>query len=142
MSRARYIDGREPKVRGLAGCPTAGTLVGALPDIAGPVTVIIVEGLADALTARLIWPDAVVLGAHGAGRMALIAGHAARRVRLVGGRLGLGCHADDAGESATERAGRAAIAVGLRLGVDLAVIDHGDAKDLNDAWRAGWRPAP
>lgn len=138
----RRLAGREPKVWGLADCPTKGTMVGSLRAITGAVPAIVVEGLADALTAALAWPTAVVLGAHGAGRMALIAEHAARRVRLAGGRLWLGCHADDAGESATERAGRAAIAVGLRFGVDLSLIDHGEAPDLNDAWCAGWRPSP
>lgn len=129
-----------PKVLGLKGCPTRGTMVGALASIVGPVTVILVEGLADALTAAIGWPGAVVLGAHGAGRMELIGQHAARRVKIAGGRLWLGCHADEAGERAAIAAGLAAKRIGLVFERDLFVIDHGDTPDLNDAWRAGWRP--
>lgn len=136
----RRLPGREPKVRGLADCPTAGTLVGALPELESGRDVVVVEGVFDALTARLAWPSAVVLGAHGAGNLPKVAAAAATPVRARGGRLLLVPHADDAGERFAVTAGRAALAGGMRLHHDLIVVDLGGEKDLNDAWRAGWRP--
>jgi hypothetical protein len=44
-----------------------------------------------------------------------------------------------AGERGAIRAGHAARAAGLRLHVDLVVVDV-DAKDLTEAWCRGWRP--
>ena len=129
----------DPKVLGLKDCPTAGTLLGKLADIAGAVDVVVVEGVADSLTAALAYPAGVVLGAHGASQLAKVAEQAARRVKLAGGRMLLGVHADDAGERAALAAARAARAVGLRLHHELVLIEHHE-KDLNDAWRTGWRP--
>jgi hypothetical protein len=136
----RRAPGAEPKVLGMKACPTAGTFIDALPLIVAGRDVVLVEGLFDSLTARIAWPDAVVLGAHGAGNIERIARAAAPRVKLAGTRLVLVPHSDEAGATAMAAAGLAAHAAGLRLrGGTLVVVDCG-AKDLNDAWRAGWRP--
>lgn len=136
----RRAPGAEPRFLGSTGCPTAGTFVDALPAIASGRDVVLVEGMFDSLTARLAWPEAVVLGAHGAGNVEKIGAAAAKRVKLAGARLVLVPHRDEAGATAMAAAGLAAHAAGLRLrDGTLAVIDSG-AKDLNDAWRDGWRP--
>lgn len=126
------------KVRGLAGCPTLGTFGHALSDIVGPRDVVLVEGMFDALSALSIWPDVVVLGAHGAGNVAKLGLHAARRASLAGGRLILVPHADTAGQNAMRDAGVAAVGVGLRLRRDLFVLQL-DTKDLNDSLQAHGR---
>jgi len=130
----------EPKILGLSGCPTSGTLGGRIRDIDGKATVTIVEGVIDTLTAIQLWPDHVVLGAHGAGRMARIAEVAAPIIRARGGRLVLVPDGDDVGQRCAVRAGEAAIAAGLVMDETLVVLDLGAHKDLNDAHRAGWKP--
>lgn len=143
----RLLSPREgfPKVLTLPGCPATGTLVGALPDIVHGRDVVLVEGITDALAACLAWPTAVVLGANGAGRLPRIAAAAAPRVKLAGARLLLVPDDDEVGQRSMIEAGRAAIAAGLVYRRTLRVVeDYGadtDAKDLADAWRAGWRPA-
>lgn len=137
--RRRIGDG-EPKVLGLRACPTLGTFVDAVADIEHQRDVVLVEGMFDALTARLAWPAAVVLGAHGANNLPKIAAAAAKRIKLAHARLLLVPHNDAAGVKAMTAAGRAAMAAGLRLDRELVVVDVGHVKDLNDAWRAGWRP--
>ncbi len=99
----RRVDGGEPKVRGLSECPTAGTFVDCVADIVHGRDVVLVEGLFDALTARLAWPNAVVLGAHGAGNIGRIAESAVRRIELAGARLLLVPHADEAGDRSNAR---------------------------------------
>ncbi len=134
-----------PKVRGLAGCPTAGTLTGAITAIGAGLDVVACEGLADALAARLAWPGAVVLGAHGAENYAAIVRVAAPLVAAAGGGRLLLCVDDDA---AGLRAGLdgvlAAVAAARNAGRDLArmveVVDLAEHHDLADAYAAGWRP--
>jgi hypothetical protein len=135
----RRIDGGEPKVFGLKGCPTAGTFVDAIADITHGRDVVLVEGVFDALTARLAWPEHVVLGAHGAGRIPTIAAAAVKRCRVARVSLLLVPHADEAGTQNMIAAGRLALAAGLTYGRSLHVIDP-EALDLNDAWCRGWRP--
>jgi hypothetical protein len=139
VTRRRVVVGDEPKVLGMAGCQSAGTFVDAVADITHGRDVVLVEGLFDALTARLAWPDAVILGGHGATNIPKIAAAAVPRIRLARTRLLLVPHADDAGEQSMIAAGRFALAAGLRHGADLLVVDC-EAKDLNDGWCAGWRP--
>lgn len=132
-----------PKVLTLAGCPSIGTMVHALPDIVHGRDVVLVEGLTDALCASLAWPNAVVLGANGAGRLPRIAAAAASRVKLAGVRLLLAPDDDEVGARAMIEAGTAAVNAGLVLHRNLRVVDCGadtDAKDLADAWQRGWRP--
>lgn len=132
--------GDGPKVLGLRGCPTAGTLVGRVPDIAAGALVVVCEGVADSLAATLAWPRAVVLGAHGANRYPLVAGLAAARLVAVGGgRLALSVDDDDTGRTAGERAIEAIADTGLDLAA-VEVIELDEAHDLADAWRDGWRP--
>lgn len=134
-----------PKVRGLTGCPTPGTLAGAVTAIAAGVDVVLCEGLADALAASLAWPGALVLGAHGAENYAAIARVAALAVATAGAaRLRLCVDADAPGMRAGLAAVQAAIAAGRAAGRDLVrmveVVDLADHHDLADAYAAGWRP--
>lgn len=125
----------EPKTPGLPACPTAGTLVGSLIALRGDV--VVTEGLMDTLTAQIAWPDATVLGAHGASNLAAIV----RAVSpLITGRLLLVPHNDKAGREACSIAGRAAVDAGLSPSTGNLVIVSHHHKDLNDAWRGGWKP--
>lgn len=128
-----------PKVLGLAGCPTTGTLVGRIQDVSRGVVVMLVEGVFDALTAVLLWPDRVVLGAHGAGRLPAIAAAVSPRIAADHGTLVLVPHDDETGERWAVRAGEVALTVGLVMDATLRVLELRH-KDLNDALRAGWKP--
>ena len=131
----------DPKTPGLPECPTLGTLLGSLVDVCSTRPVIVVEGVADALTAALAWPRGVVLGAHAAGNLPEVTRAAARAVVAARSRMLLVPHNDAAGYTRSGEAGRIAIEVGLSIGAGtLVIVKHG-AKDLNDAWRDGWRPA-
>ena len=131
----------EPKTPGLPRCPTAGTMLGTLGDITPGRIVVVTEGVADTITAALAWPGAVILGAHGACNLLSLTRAAAPRVLAAGGRMLLVPHNDDTGRAAVVDAGAAALGAGLSIRTgSLCVIKHGE-KDLNDAWRGGWRPA-
>lgn len=132
----------EPKTPGLAACPTAGTFINAVCQIRPGLDVVITEGVMDSLTARLVWPRAIVLGAHGAGNLPKIAQAAVKAIVDAGVRLLLVPHQDRAGIDAACKAGTIAAEAGLsqRKG-SLVIVDHG-SKDLNDAWRCGWRAYP
>lgn len=129
-----------PKTLGLTGCPTLGALVGNVDHIRIGSDVVVCEGVIDTLTAALAWPHALVFGAHGALRMPDIAHEVSRRTRKARGRFYLCVHADKTGERYAEEAGLLAMQAGLALDRDLLLVDHGDAKDLNEAWQQGWRP--
>jgi hypothetical protein len=139
----RNLPGTEPKVSGKRACPTLGTFARSLADIVGGRDVVIVEGVVDAVTACLVWPEAVVLGAHGAANIPKLTPHVAKRVALARTRLYLVPHLDAAGLGAVHAAVRAAIGCGLALGTSLHVLSvrAGETrfKDLNEAWCAGWR---
>lgn len=128
----------EPKTPGLSQCPTAGTLVGSLLAV-GPVTVV-TEGMIDTLTAPLAWRDATVLGAHGAHNLAAIVRAAAPLVARRGGKMVIAPHNDAAGIAACAVAGQAAVDAGLDVRAGSLEFASYPAKDLNDAWRQGWRP--
>lgn len=142
--RRRRVPGDGPKVIGLEACPTAGTLVGHLQQIEPGGTTVIVEGVIDALTAAQSWPDATVLGAHGVSRYAMIGIVAAPRVARSGGRLLLVVHDDppraDGSPSVAQVALAESIAAAREANCPYEVVDLGGSKDLNDAWRTGWRP--
>lgn len=129
---------------GINGCSTAGTMVNALPEITDQARdVIIAEGLADALTAKVAYHHlgALVLGAHGAGNLEKIVRMAAPRVSAARGRLRIAPHRDRAGYAEAMRAAQAATKAGLSTHRGtLEIVDTG-AKDLNEAWCAGWRAA-
>lgn len=131
--------GDRPKVLVRKGTTTRGTMVDSVADIAHGRDVVIVEGVMDALTARLAWPRAVVLGANGAGNLAGVASSAIARIKLARTRLFLVPHDDEPGVSAMTSAGSIALGAGLQIGAQLRVINFSDP-DLNAAWCAGWRP--
>lgn len=136
--RRRMPELGEPKTPGLPACPTAGTLVGSLVHLAGEV--VVTEGMIDTVTAKLAWPKASVLGAHGAGNLASIVRAVAPMVSASQARLLLVPHNDDAGRENFTMAAIAAVEAGLSVERNtLAIVRHGE-KDLNDAWRRGWRP--
>lgn len=130
----------DPKVVGLSGCPTAGTLCGRVADIDGSANVIIAEGVVDTLTAIQLWPGRVVLGAHGAGRMTAIAETVAPLVAAKGCKLVLVPDGDDVGQRCAIRAGEAALAAGLEMDKTLIVVELDAHPDLNAAYAAGWKP--
>jgi hypothetical protein len=131
----------EPKTPGLYQCPSAGTFINAVRDIARGRDVVITEGVMDSLTARLAWDGATVLGAHGAANMPKVARIAAPVVAKAQTRLIVVAHRDSRGFDCAIDACRYAVEAGLsvRRG-SLQILKHGE-KDLNDAWRRGWRPS-
>ncbi|HEX4455692.1 MAG TPA: hypothetical protein VH143_32750 [Kofleriaceae bacterium] len=122
-----------------AGGTTRGTLCGRIQDIGADDT-IVVEGVADTLTAIQLWPAATVLGAAGAGQLAAVVEAAAPAVRTNGGRLVLVPDDDDVGIRCAANAVIAARHAGLVLERTIELIDLGEHHDLNDAHRAGWEP--
>jgi hypothetical protein len=135
-------DGRGVKAPTLTGCHGNGTMANAIDSIRDDRDIVITEGIADTITALAAWIDGTVLGANGIGTLPAIIDRAARAAREHRGRLVLVPHADEKrqGEQAMIPSARHALGAGLRLGADLVVINLGGAKDLNDAWCAGWRP--
>lgn len=132
--------GDRPKVLVRKGTTTRGTMVDAISSIVYPRDVVLVEGVMDALTARLAWPHATVLGANGAGNLAAIARASIARIKLARTRLLLVPHDDEPGVRAMSEAGLVALGAGLELATgQLRVIDLPEP-DLNAAWCAGWRP--
>lgn len=132
----------EPKTPGLWNCPSAGTLVNSIKEVSRNPgrDVVLTEGVFDSITATLAWPHALVLGAHGAGNLAKVARMAAPEIAKSKGRMFLVPHGDDRGFHGSLEAAQIAITCGLSMrSQTLHVIDVG-AKDLNDAWRSGWRP--
>lgn len=124
----RRWDGGEPRVRGLDGGPTLGSFGPGLGD--GDGFVVVVEGWADYLSARVLWPSRVVLGAHGCVRIPDVAQLAA----VIAKRLGQGVlfvpHPDQAGHTGANDG----IAQVMRAGVseeDIEVYEPGDG-DLNN----------
>ena len=120
------------KVRGLTACGTTGTFgdFRKLSETNGPVMV--VEGITDWLTARQLWPDRLVLAAHGAGRVPWIC--EAIAPELVGQKRALIIvpDRDQAGEDAARKAIEAACKAGLsRPDMSLAILPD-EGNDLND----------
>jgi Toprim domain-containing protein len=128
------------KALGMRGAPTSGVLVGDVDQIVDEQRdAVVCEGVADALAACLMWPFAVVCGAHGAGRLAEVAAEVAPRCRHAGTRLHLVADADVTGFKAGVKAAEAAIAAGLHPGFDLVEVDLEGAKDLAELWQRRWR---
>jgi phage/plasmid primase-like uncharacterized protein len=134
----RRICDEDPKVLGLKDCPTAGTMGARVRDISDKAITIIVEGVADSWTAMTAWPDATVLGAHGAGNLPKVAEAARTRLARATGRIVIVPHRDHAGAQATA-AVRSRLVDGGVATARIAVLELA-YKDLNDAWLAGWRP--
>ena len=130
----------DDRFRPLTGLWAQGTYVGSLDEIGPSRDVVLVEGFCDALTAALAWPTAIVLGARSASDLPTIARYAAPFVARHGVRLLVISHRDDAGFNAARAAIAEAHNAGLRLvSGTIGVIKHPES-DLNDSWRAGWRP--
>ncbi len=131
----------EPKTPGLYQCPTAGTLINSITQIAPEQDVVLTEGVMDSITARLAWGTAIVLGAHGAANMPKVARIAAPMIAKAQARMLVVPHRDRRGFDCAADACRFAVEAGLsvRRGT-LQIVNHGQ-KDLNDAWRLGWRPS-
>ena len=131
------------KVVGLKHCPTDGSLIGAIADFdSDSVEVILTEGVFDTLAAMLIRPTALVLGAHGAGRLEKIANAIAPKVAAINGTLFVVPHADGGtGEREMAKAVRAAVRAGLAVDESLVLVDVAPHKDLAEAVRGrtwGW----
>ncbi len=129
----------DPKVRGLTGCINKGTMVDRVTDIVDGKDVVICEGIMDSLTARLAYPNATILGAHGAGNLPDVAKFAAIKLARKSGRLIIFYDNDDAGRRAANDAIHDALAQGLPK-ARIATPLLGGCKDLNEAWLEGWRP--
>jgi hypothetical protein len=131
----------EPKTPGLRDCPTLGTFINAVCQIEHERDVVLTEGVMDSITARLAWRYAIVLGAHGASNLPTIASAIAPVIVNVKTRLIIVPHRDRRGLEESYAAGSAALAAGLSIGRGTLQIVKLPDKDLNDAWRHGWRPA-
>lgn len=135
-----YAPTSDDRFRPLAGLWAQGTYLGALADVGPGRDVVLVEGAADSITAALAWPTSIVLGARSASDLPTIARYAAPLVARHGVRLLVVSHRDNAGFNAARAAITEAHSAGLRLtSGTIGVIKHLGA-DLNDSWRAGWRP--
>lgn len=98
------------------GSQVAGSaLVGHLGDLDRCRVGVLVEGLADSLVARLLWPDAAIFGAPGAGQLEGIAKAIAPAIAAKGGILILVPDNDEVGTRAGALAVIAAQAAGLEL---------------------------
>ncbi|MBZ0236386.1 MAG: hypothetical protein K8M05_28920 [Deltaproteobacteria bacterium] len=129
-----------PKVLGLRGCTTLGTLVGSVADVGEGLDIAVVtEGVADTLAAIAAWPTCAVVGAHGARRITDVVEAVAPRLARVQGWLLLVPHADGGvGEQATVDAVRVAMRSGLTLDGSIQFVDVLPSKDLAEAvQRAG-----
>lgn len=135
---------KDDRFRPLPGLWGMGTYVNPIADI-DDRAVVLAEGFFDSITAALAWPTARAIGARSASDLPMIARHVAAHVaQRRGARMLLVPHRDDAGLAAASAACAAAQDAGLRLRAGtLCIVKHGtaDLNDLNDAWRAGWRPS-
>ena len=132
----RSLPGREPrpgqKIVNVFGCPTLGTFgrLGDVPKRSGDV--LILEGIADYLSALVLWPHRASLGAHGAARLPHVAEWAAAQILDTDRALRFVPHADAAGMDARKKAARAAMDIGLPRSRVRALDISGRGGDLND----------
>ena len=107
---------RDAKLICSPGSQVAGSaLVGHLGDLGRSRVAVLVEGLADSLVARVLWPDAAIFGAPGAGQLEGIATAVAPEVAKRAGILILVPDNDEVGTRGGARAVIAAQAAGLEL---------------------------
>jgi hypothetical protein len=98
---------------------------------------VIVEGLMDWLSARVLWPTRLILGAHGAGRLPDVAEIAAPVA--VGRGVVVIPHDDDAGKRYADRAYVALVKGGVPSeDIEIGIVEAG-CNDLNDELRRGRR---
>jgi len=143
------------KLMAQPGSQTSGaSLLGRLAHLEKTRIAVIVEGLADTLVARMLWPDAAVFGAPGSAQLEAIAKAVAPVVVEKRGILLLVADRDSVGIKNTTLAAVAAMKAGLEevehakqsdeaklqlvdLGRNLADQRH---HDLADAWKCSrWR---
>ena len=132
--------GDGPKCPGLTGCPGRGTLVGRLSTVLPGRRIVITEGVCDSLAAVLAWPGALVLGAHSWIHLEAIGQAVAKLV--FNPEVFIVPHRDPPTKDAPLGVGyKGAHAAALHL-TDKANVKliYLEAKDLADAWKAGWRP--
>lgn len=139
----RKVDpGDGPKCPGLSGAPSRGTLVGRL-DLARPgCRIVITEGVMDSLAAVLAWPGAIVLGAHSWIHLEAIGQAVAKLV--INPEVIIVPHRDPPSKDAPKGVGykgaaNAYLAMDAK-GIRARFVDVAPAKDLAEAWQAGWRP--
>jgi len=137
--RFRFPLEGEPKTKCLPDCSTSGSLVSRILDIDKRDT-IVTEGVVDTLTAVVLWPDALALGAYSAGQLVSLFEAAAPRVKERGGRLLLVPDSDEVGKRAAIGALQVAKSAGLVFGETMIVVEIGDHHDLNAAFMKGWKP--
>lgn len=136
----RFPEEGEPKTRGIFECPALGTFISSTNDIEPNSDVFVVEGVFDAITARVAWPKGIVLGAHGGENIPEIVRRAALIVAKTASRMHIVSHQDKAGHKAAVAAGTIALDAGLSIRRGTLRIVRHPHKDLNDAWQRGWRP--
>lgn len=145
----------DDKLLSQPGSQTAGAaLLGQLASLEKTRVAVIVEGLADTLVARLLWPEAAVFGAAGAGQLEAIGAAVGAVVARRRGILLVVPHNDDPGVKNTALAVIAATTAGLTLAdrvkqrdeSKMQIVDLGfnlaDQRhnDLADAWKCSrWR---
>lgn len=150
----RMLNG-DTKLLAHPGSQTAGAaLLGRLAHLETVRVAIVVEGLADTLVARQLWPGAAVFGAAGAEQLETIAAAVSKTVFERRGILLIVPDNDDVGVKNTARAVMAAITAGLELTehvkehdeTKIQIVDLGfnlaDQRhhDLADAWKCSrWR---
>jgi len=135
----RFADGPGPKVKGLTDCSTFGCFGDPtrLASTSGPI--VIVEGVCDWLSGRVLWPERLVLGAHGAGRLPDIALFVGTRAASAQRGLLFVPHRDDTGIRQVDKAIDMAFEAGMPS-EDVEVLDVGAPhNDLNDLVRGGGR---
>jgi hypothetical protein len=145
-----------PKVLGLKDAPTEGTLIGFYRQIREGCTVVIGEGVADALTAVLAFPAAVVLFAHGGGNVPKVMAAVLPYLRAnPETRALLVTHNDEVkrrevqgkiveftpGQAMRDQCLELARAAGESVAERVMPVAL-PTKDLNDAWCQGWRWSP
>jgi len=131
----------DPKTPGLRRCPTLGTFINAVCQIEHDRDVVLTEGVMDSITARLAWRYGIVLGAHGAGNLPDIARVAVPAIVRVNTRLIVVPHNDRRGYEEANEVVKLALDGGLSFRRGTLEVVRLPDKDLNDAWRRGWRPA-
>lgn len=131
----RRFDGAEPKIRGISGCRTFGTFgdLRKLAATSGPI--VLVEGFGDYLSGRVLWPERLIIGAHGAGNLPGLAEGLAPSCIERG--LVIVPHLDDVGLRRSDEAIASLVRGGVRAD-QVEILDVGTvvgATDLNDYLR-------
>lgn len=123
-------DGAGPvRLEELEGNTTLGTFGDSQACRRARLPVIITEGWADYLTARIRWPERVVVGVNGAGRLQEITVALAPKLRSVG--IVFVPRADDVGEKKLDEATVAAVRAGVPLD-RIRMFNLEGHNDLND----------